>query len=220
MSSTTKVRIWDIPTRLFHWTLVLLICFSWLTQQLFWMQLHYLSGETILALLLFRIVWGFAGSDTARFGQFLKSPLAAFEHLRDLRRREPDTEIGHNAAGGWMVVALLGLLLLQVGTGLFSSDNEAAIEGPLRHLVSTGTSAWLTNMHGLVFFTIQIAVVGHIAAIIVYLMLKGQNLVRPMITGTKSIAAPVSHPRLVSPVLAAGIFGAAAAAVVVLVRYL
>jgi cytochrome b len=220
MSSTTKVRIWDAPTRLFHWTLVLLVCFSWLSAEMFWMRLHFISGEAILALLLFRIVWGFAGSDTALFSRFLKSPMAAIQHLKHLRRREPDTEIGHNAAGGWMVLGLLGLLLLQVGTGLFSSDDEAAVEGPLRHLVSAATSAWMTDLHGLVFTAIQIAVVGHIAAVVTYLVLKGHNLVWPMIAGTKEMVGPVAPPRMVSPVLAAGVLGAAATAVVALVRYL
>ncbi len=183
MSEATKVRFWDIPTRLFHWTLVLLVCFSWLTVQMFWMQLHYLSGEAILVLLLFRIVWGFVGSDTSRFGRFLKSPFAAIAHLRHIRRREPDTELGHNAAGGWMVLGLLGLLLLQVGTGLFSSDDDAAVEGPLRHLVGSGASAFLTDLHGFVFTAIQIAVVLHVGALLLYFVLKGHNLVRPMITG-------------------------------------
>ena len=220
MAPTTKVRIWDVPTRLFHWTLVLLVGFSWLSSKMFWMQLHFLSGEAILALVLFRIVWGFVGSDTARFGRFLKSPMAAVAHLKHLRRREPDTEIGHNAAGGWMALGLLVLLLLQVGTGLFSSDDEAAIEGPLRHLVAAGTSAWLTNLHGFAFTAIEIAVAGHIAAVLVYLLLKGHNLVRPMITGTKDIPGPVAQPRMAHPALAAGILGAAAAGVAAVLRFL
>lgn len=220
MSSTTKVRIWDAPTRLFHWTLVLLVCFSWLSAEMLWMRLHFLSGEAILTLVLFRIVWGFAGSDTARFAKFLKSPMAAIEHLKHLRRREPDTELGHNAAGGWMAVGLLGLLLLQVGSGFFSSDDDAAVEGPLRHLVSAGTSALLTNLHGFSFTAIQIAVAGHVSAIVVYLLLKGHNLAWPMIVGTKDIPGPVSQPRMAHPVLAAGILGAAAATVAILLRYL
>jgi len=219
MSSANKVRIWDVPTRLFHWTLVLLVCFSWLTEELFWMQLHYLSGEAILTLLLFRIVWGFVGSDTSRFGQFLKSPLAAIDHLRHIRRREPDTELGHNAAGGWMVLGLLGLLLLQVGTGLFSSDDDAAVEGPFRHLVSADSSAFLTDLHGFIFTAIQIAVALHVLAILVYLFIKGQNLVRPMITGSKSINTSITPPRLVNPIRAMVVLSAAAVAVAALIRF-
>jgi cytochrome b len=219
MSEPIKVRIWDAPTRLFHWSLVLLVCFSWLTVQLFWMQLHYLSGEAILTLLLFRIVWGFVGSDTARFGQFLKSPFAAIAHLRHIRRREPDTELGHNAAGGWMVLGLLGLLLLQVGTGLFSSDDDAAVEGPLRHLVSANTSTLLTDLHGFVFTAIQIAVALHVLALLLYYVFKGQNLVRPMITGAKSIENPSVEPRMVHPVRAVAVLCAAAVLVAALVRF-
>ena len=112
------VRVWDAPTRLFHWAIVVLLCISWLTESRGWMELHFLAGYSVLALLLFRVVWGFVGSDTARFTHFLSSPLAALQHLAQLHRREPDTEIGHNAAGGWMVLLMLVLLAVQVGTGL------------------------------------------------------------------------------------------------------
>src|SRR5579863_5025168 len=104
------MRIWDLPVRLFHWTLVILIFTSWLSSRMLWMRLHVFCGLSILTLLLFRIVWGFIGSDTARFTHFLKSPIEAIRHLIQLPRREPDTEVGHNAAGGWMVLGLLGLL--------------------------------------------------------------------------------------------------------------
>jgi cytochrome b len=107
---TAPVRIWDAPIRLFHWALVILVGCAWLTQEFGRMELHFLCGYSILTLLLFRLAWGFAGSDTARFSRFLKSPFAALRHLANLHRREPDTEIGHNAAGGWMVLLMLGLL--------------------------------------------------------------------------------------------------------------
>ncbi len=220
MPPTQKVRIWDIPTRLFHWVLVLLVFFSWLTQAKGWMQLHFLSGETILALLLFRIVWGFAGSESSRFGSFLKSPMAALRHLKDLRKREPDTELGHNAAGGWMVLGFLGLLLLQVGTGLFSNDDDSFVEGPWRHLVSKDVSDQLTKLHDYVFDLIEIAIVLHVAAILVYLALKGHNLVRPMIVGTKEIGGAVVSPKLVSPLRAMAILVVAAAVVAALIRFL
>ena len=220
MSAKTKVRVWDAPTRLFHWALVLLLCGSWITQWKGWMNLHFLCGESILTLLLFRLIWGFVGSDTARFRTFLKSPAAALRHLSTLHRREPDTELGHNAAGGWMVLGLLGLLLLQVGSGLFGSVEVDEVEGPLRHLVSARIGEWLGNLHGYVFTAIQIAVAGHIIAILVYLVLKGHNLVRPMITGTKTIEGPIIAPRLVSPIRAVAILVVAAAAVAALIRYL
>ncbi len=220
MPPTTRVRIWDAPTRLFHWVLVLLVFFSWLTQENGWMDLHFLSGESILALLLFRLIWGFVGSDSARFCGFLKSPMAAIEHLKHLRRREPDTELGHNAAGGWMVLGLLGLLLLQVGTGLFSNDDDSFTEGPLKHLVSKSLSDWLSELHGFVFTLIVIAVALHVTAIVVYLVVKGHNLVRPMITGCKDIEGPAAAPALVNPVRAVAILAVAAALVAAVVRFL
>ena len=109
------MRIWDAPIRLFHWALVILVGCAWLTQEFGWMELHFLCGYSILTLLLFRMAWGFVGSDTARFAWFLKSPFVALWHLATLHPREPDTEIGHNAAGGWMVLLMLALLTVQVG---------------------------------------------------------------------------------------------------------
>lgn len=214
----TKVRIWDVPTRLFHWLLVLLIALSWVTQWRGWMQLHYLSGEAILALLLFRVAWGFVGSDTARFRFFLKSPVAALRHLMHLRRREPDIELGHNAAGGWMALGLLALLFAQAGTGLFSADDDALIEGPLRHLVSKDLSDRLTSLHQLVFDLIEVAIVLHILAIAVYLVLKGHNLARAMIYGDKDIPGAVVVPTIASSIKAIAIAVVAIAAVVILVR--
>ena len=220
MPPTQKVRIWDVPTRLFHWVLVVLVFLCWLTQAKGWMELHYLSGEAILALVLFRIVWGFAGSEPSRFLFFLKSPLAALHHLKDLRKREPDTELGHNAAGGWMALGLLGLLLVQVGTGLFSNDDASFVEGPWRHLVSKGVSDQLSKLHEVGFDLIEVAVVLHVAAIMVYLVLKGHNLVWPMIVGSKNIEGPIMAPSMVSPLRAVAILIVTAAMVAALMRYL
>jgi cytochrome b len=161
------VRIWDAPTRLFHWALVVLVGCAWLTQELGRMELHFLCGYSILTLLLFRLAWGFAGSDTARFSRFLKSPLAALQHLAHLHHREPDTEIGHNAAGGWMVLVMLALLVLQVATGLCSND-DALAEGPLFRYVGKDRSDWLSRIHGLNFTLIEIVIVAHIVAILTY----------------------------------------------------
>lgn len=216
----TQVAIWDLPIRLFHWLLAVLLVFSWVTQWRGWMELHYLSGQAILALLLFRVTWGFLGSDTARFRFFLKSPAAALRHLMHLRRREPDTELGHNAAGGWMVLGLLALLFAQVVTGLFSNDDDALIEGPLRHLVSRNLSDWLTHLHALTFNLIEIAIVLHVLAIAVYLALKGHNLVRPMIIGHKTMPRPEAVPSVVSTFRAVVIFVLALVAVVALVRWM
>lgn len=196
-----RMKVWDLPVRLFHWTIVLLILAAWLTQEFGWMGLHMWIGESILTLLLFRIVWGFVGSDTARFSRFLRSPAAALRHLGHLRRREPDHEIGHNAAGGWMVLGMLALIGVQAGTGLFSNDDGDA-EGPLMHLVGKDRSDWLSHIHYLNFMAIEAVIVLHVLAITAYAVLKRQNLVRPMVTGTKLMPADAAAPRLVKPVWA------------------
>lgn len=169
------------------------------------MRLHVLCGLTILTLLLFRLIWGFAGSDTARFSYFLQQPLAAIHHLRHLARREPDTETGHNAAGGWMVIALLGLLFVQVGTGLCSND-DILTEGPLARIVGKEWSDWLSHIHRLNFTLIEAAVVLHVLAIITYRVLKGHNLLLPMITGKKRLPGATRAPRMMHGVLAIGIY--------------
>jgi cytochrome b len=211
-----RVKVWDAPTRLFHWAIVILVGASWLTGSRGWFELHFLSGFTILALLLFRLAWGFVGSDTARFSRFLRSPLAALEHLRHLGRREPDVEIGHNAAGGWMVLVMLLLLLVQVGTGL-SANDDVMTEGPLVRFMDKGTSDWLTHIHHLNFTLIEIAVVLHVIAILSYAVLKRHDLVRPMVTGSKRLPSALRAPRLASPLLAALLFAVAAGAVAVCV---
>jgi cytochrome b len=173
------------------------------------MQLHYLSGYTVLTLVLFRIGWGLIGSDTARFSHFLRSPLAALRHLRDLRRRELEPETGHNPAGGWMVLVLLLLLLAQPLTGLFA-DSGYGDYGPLAKKVPAETSDWLTGLHHRNFKLILAAASLHVLAVAAYALLKGQNLVRPMLTGRKSLPGTMAPPRLGSPWLAAALLGAAA----------
>jgi cytochrome b len=215
--SYVPVRVWDLPTRLFHWALVLLIGFSWLSAQCNWMGRHLLSGYAILALLLFRLAWGFIGSETARFGQFLASPFAALRHLAHLPRREPDHQVGHNAAGGWMVLLMLLLLAVQVGTGLFSND-DALTEGPLAGAVDKSTSDWLSHIHRVNFTLIEIALAGHVLAVLTYAVLKRHDLVRPMLTGRKRLPADLPRPRMASLWLALLVIVAAAGAVTWLVN--
>jgi cytochrome b len=216
--STRLVKVWDAPTRLFHWVVAVLVGFSWFSMHESWMELHFLSGYTILTLLLFRLVWGFVGSDTARFGRFLASPVAALSHLRRIGRREPDREIGHNAAGGWMVLVMLVLLLVQALTGLCAND-DIMNEGPLAHVVGKSWSNWLSSIHSKNFTLIEIAVGLHVLAVLTYAVLKRQDLVRPMITGRKRLPAGMRGPFIVSLWLAVAVLVVAAAAVALLVNY-
>ncbi len=209
------MRVWDAPTRLFHWAIVLLMAFSYVSALREWNQLHFLSGYTVLTLLLFRLAWGFVGSDTSRFRQFLRSPLAGLRHLAAVGQREPDTEIGHNAAGGWWVLAMLAALLIEAGTGLFSNGSD--VKGPLAHRVGKAASDWLSSLHSVSFYVLLALVVIHILAIIAYAAFKRQDLVRAMVTGRKRLPANLRQPHFASPLLAAGILAAAAGAVWVLV---
>ncbi len=196
-----SMKVWDAPTRLFHWAIVVLVCTSYLTIRFDRIDLHLLSGYALLALLLFRLAWGFVGSETSRFSRFLRSPVAAFRHLAHFPRREPDDQVGHNAAGGWMVLVLLAVLAVQVGTGLFGND-DSFTEGPLAHYVGKDTSDWLTHIHA-INFNIILGVVGlHILAVLAYAVVKRHNLLRPMITGRKRLPGATVQPRMASPLLA------------------
>lgn len=211
-----RVKVWDGWIRLFHWSVVMLLAVSWVSIKTGNAEVHYLSGYAVLTLLLFRIAWGVAGSDTARFARFLRSPLAGLRHLAGFRRREPDTEIGHNAAGGWMVLVLLALLLVQAATGLFANHEPGFsydAHGPLALAVSDKTSAWLTGVHHINFNLILVAVGLHVLAVVAYQVVKGHDLIGPMITGFKSLPARMAAPRMGSPVLAAAFLTAAAVAV-------
>jgi cytochrome b len=207
-----KVRVWDGWIRLVHWSIVLLIALSWWSIETGRMRIHYLSGYAVLTLVLFRIAWGFLGSDTARFGRFLRSPIEALRYLAHFRRSGPDQEVGHNAAGGWMVLVLLALLLAQPVTGLFS-DTGYGDYGPLAKKVAPGTSDWLTGLHHLNFNLILVAAGLHILAVVAYALVKRHDLVRPMVTGWKRLPASLPPPRLASPLLAVALLGIAALAV-------
>jgi cytochrome b len=181
----TGTRVWDLPTRLFHWTLVVLIAFSIVTVKLggLWMDWHMRSGYTILALVLFRILWGFAGSRYARFSTFVHPPSTILEYLRG----SISHGAGHTPLGGLSVLAILAMLLLQSSTGLFSNDGNFT-EGPLARLVSSATGERLSTVHRLGEWAIYVLVGMHVAAIAYYTLLRKAVLVRPMVTGDHPVA--------------------------------
>jgi len=182
-----KVPIWDLPTRMFHWVLAGLVGFSWWTAETHRDDLHIWSGVAILTLLIFRILWGFVGSSTARFANFVRGPRAVFGYLRGDWRG-----IGHNPLGAMSVIALLGLLVVQVGLGLISSDDDGLVEGPLAPLVSYATSNWAVDLHE-TLFNVLLSLIGlHLAAILFY-RLRGKGLIGPMVTG-KGAVEPGMEP--------------------------
>lgn len=174
------MKVWDLPTRAFHWLIVLLVGVSWWSAEQGAMDWHYRSGLAALTLVVFRVIWGFAGSSTARFDQFLRSPRSAWTYLRQTPR--PPLSAGHNPVGGYSVILMLLVLLTQVGTGLFSVDVDGIESGPLSYLVTFDQGRALAEVHELSFSILQILIMLHVAAI-VYYRLRGRKLVWPMISG-------------------------------------
>jgi cytochrome b len=179
-------RVWDLPTRLFHWVLVLFVSFSIVSAKIGgnWIDWHMRSGYCILALVLFRIMWGFAGSHHARFVNFVRPPGAVLAYLRELRGTNRLALAGHNPLGALSVLAVIVALLLQASTGLFANDSIAS-EGPLARLVSNRTSDLLTGIHKINQYVIFTLIALHLAAIAYYYFAKRENLVLPMLTGDK-----------------------------------
>jgi cytochrome b len=176
---SARVAIWDWPVRICHWSFVLLIPLAWWTAEEHMFDWHLRIGIALLLLLLFRLIWGLVGSSTARFATFLRGPRAALAYVRG----RPTGRIGHNPLGGWSVAALLAAMLLQVGLGLFATDDDGLQSGPLNHFVDYDTAERITDLHE-ANFNILLALIGlHIAAILFYAIVKRDDLVRPMVTG-------------------------------------
>jgi cytochrome b len=214
-----RVRVWDVPIRLFHWAVVMLVIAAYVTWQLNWMDWHARCGYAVLALALFRVSWGFFGSETAQFRRFLAPPRAAVRHLLLAFHREPDHQAGHNPAGGWMVLLLVLLLLGEALSGLYVA-NEVADQGPLSALTPAPIANAITALHSILWDALLAAVVLHLLAILVYAAAKGHNLVRPMITGWKPLPAGVRPPRMAGSVRAAILLGCSALATALLARFL
>ena len=203
-----RVRVWDLPTRVFHWALVLCIVGLVITgnvggNAMIW---HFRIGLTVLALLLFRLVWGLVGGRWSRFAAFIYSPRSIINFLQG--KGKPEHSVGHTPMGAGSVFALLAVLLVQVGSGLIS-DDEIAFAGPLTRFVSSATSNLATNYHKNIGKWIILAlVVLHIAAIVFYLWRK-QNLITPMLHGDKqlAVALPASRDDAASRTAALVIFG-------------
>lgn len=184
-----NIRVWDLPTRVFHWTLAATIVGSVVTAKvggnaMLW---HFRLGYLVLGLLVFRLVWGVVGGRWSRFSSFVFSPGTVLRYLRGQVRPEDNLEVGHNPLGSLSVFALLGMLGLQIATGLVADDEIANI-GPLNRFVSTDAGLQATGWHKELGQWIVIALVAlHIAAILYYLLKKKHNLVRPMIVGDKPL---------------------------------
>jgi len=187
-AAPVRARLWDAPTRVVHWALVVLLLVSWFTAGEN-MDVHRWSGYSVMGLVIFRIYWGVFGSQTARFASFVKGPKATLAYAGALGKRAPSEVAGHNPLGAVSVVAILALLVAQVTLGLFAVDIDGLESGPLSHLVSFDTGRLCAEWHELTFRALQALVVVHVAAVIFYLAYKRQNLIGPMITGRRAFAA-------------------------------
>ena len=214
---TGAVRVWDLPTRLFHWALALLVLGSIVSAHVGGnaMAWHMRSGYAVFALLAFRILWGLVGGRWSRFASFVYAPATTLRYLRGESRADEHHDVGHNPLGALSVFGLLAILMVQVATGLVA-DDDISSTGPLIKFVSSATSGLATKWHGGPGQWLIIALVlVHVAAIVFYLLKKRHNLVRPMVTGDKPLKAdvPASIDNLRSRGLAAVLLCVCAAAV-------
>lgn len=185
-----RVYVWDPFIRITHWLMVVLLSFSWWAAESREMELHLWSGSALLAVVLFRVYWGLFGTETARFSHFVRGHRSVFAYLRHLFRPSADAaSVGHNPLGGWSALLLLGSILLQILLGLFATDVDGFESGPRSYLVSFETGRAIAALHEILFSIIQAAVLLHVGAILFYAFYKRNNLIGPMIVGTRSAPA-------------------------------
>ncbi len=189
----STVPAWDLPTRLFHWLLVLLVFCAWASRRyagavgddtLIW---HRWNGYAVLVLLVFRLIWGFVGSSTSRFGAFIDWPWRAFGYLRDLLAGRPRHYLGHNPLGSWMIVALLAAVSIQALLSLYLMDDDGNLAGPLQRTVSDDWAMTFGHWHVRWFNVILALVAIHIVANSAYAIFSRDPLIRAMVTGRKPV---------------------------------
>jgi cytochrome b len=180
--------IWDLPTRLFHWTLVLLIALQYATAKFHFLDMdwHFRFGYATLTLIIFRVCWGFFGSKSSRFTHFVRGPVAVVRYVRSQFSTNPQVSIGHNPLGGWSAIVLIVSVLTQAISGLFASDGVDT-DGPLSDKVSSSTVKILTRVHLWNENILLILIALHVVAIALYFVLRHDDLLTPMITGRKVI---------------------------------
>jgi len=213
------VKVWDLPTRAFHWLLVVFVSISFISGKIGGnaMQYHVWSGLVICVLLIFRLIWGVSGGRQSRFTSFVRSPAAVTRYVKGLIKSDSLRYLGHNPLGGWSILAMLFTLCVQVATGLFAND-DIATEGPLYKWVSKAASDRLSRIHTLNQKVIMALIIVHVLAVLYYLFFKHDNLTMPMISGVKHWSGPAPEPSTGSTWTAAAILGLVALAVYILVQ--
>lgn len=193
--STELRKIWDFPTRIFHWALVITVGTGWILGQFgpFIKTWHFYCGYAVIALLAFRLLWGFVGAKPSRFASFIYGPRAILGYMAHMFQRRPSNWPGHNPMGGWSAIAMLIALAVQAGTGLFA-DDDIANAGPFAGYVGKEMRGELTALHHLNSKLILALVVLHVGVIAFYFLWKRENLIRPMLTGWKSVRSKSGSP--------------------------
>ena len=180
-----QVRVWDLPTRVFHWALVAMVAVAWISSEArgSLLYIHIYSGTLLLGFVVFRLVWGIIGSRHALFADFVFSWTRVKDYSLRLFSFRPPYSVGHNPLGGWMVVALLVVLMLAVLTGMMSSED--GYRGPLAHIGIGGDAhEGMANLLGILIFV-------HIIGVVAHGFVSGENLPRAMITGIKNIPSKI-----------------------------
>ncbi len=178
-----RITVWDLPTRIFHWTLLLFVVGAFVSAQIGGnaMVWHGRFGAGVLGLLAFRLAWGFLGSTYARFQTFVRGPRAIVAYLRGNW-----SGVGHNPLGALSVLGLVAVLKVQGLTGLLAND-DIAFQGPYAMLVSNDTSTWFTSLHKTNFWVLGFLIAMHLGALVFYTLVKRDNLVKPMLLGYKEV---------------------------------
>jgi cytochrome b len=203
--------VWDLPVRLFHWSIVVFFALSWWTAENGFDRVHFWSGYALLFLLVFRILWGFAGGSTARFATFVRGPAAVADYLR----HGQDKQAGHSPIGALSVLAMLLALLVQVASGLVQIDEDDFVEGPLSGLVGYDTALLAHDLHEASFNILLGLIALHLLAIGYYHLVRGRSLMRPMVTGRAVLPegvppmTPAAKGRFAACVVAALVLAAA-----------
>lgn len=200
-----KVLVWDIPTRVFHWLLVSSLLAQYATAE--WLenaiQWHFYIGYFTLFLVIFRILWGFVGTQYARFSSFVTGPRKVIRYMKTLFDKDSVPSIGHNPLGGWFVVIMLVLVAVQAISGLFMTD-DIFLDGPYRPLTDEQTLALMNSLHHLAFDLLLYVIALHIAAVVFYGIYKKQKLVPAMVHGKKvSKTVGITGSRLISALVVA-----------------
>jgi cytochrome b len=192
-SATYRTRVWDLPTRIFHWALVLSVLGLFISVNIDQIQWHFRFGYAVLTLLMFRVVWGLIGGRWSRFAAFIYAPSSIIAYWQG--RGKEEHSVGHNPMGAGSVFAMLLFLLLQIGSGLVS-DDEIANQGPLYAFVSSDWVSRATFYHKEIGKLVLIAlIVLHVAAIAYYWFKKRDNLLKPMLHGDKDLPLPMPASR-------------------------